>query len=66
MLKLSQVRAQAILAILESRREEAYHIENDGTLSVGYEFKLRKKLFQTNNIEACSYLEQAFFVYISF
>ena len=38
--KLSQVRAQAILAILESRREEAYHIENDGTLSVGYEFKL--------------------------
>ena len=38
--KLSQVRAQAILAILESRREEAYYIENDGTLSVGYEFKL--------------------------
>ena len=38
--KLSQVRTQAILAILESRREEAYHIQNDGTLSVGYEFKL--------------------------
>ena len=38
--KLSQVRAQAILSILESRREEAYYIQNDGTLSVGYEFKL--------------------------
>ena len=38
--ELSQIRAQAILAILESRREEAYHIENDGTLSVGYEFEL--------------------------
>ena len=38
--KLSQIRAQAVLAILESRREEAYHIENDGTLAVGYEFKL--------------------------
>ena len=38
--KLSQIRAQAILAILESRREEAYYIENNGTLSVGYEFKL--------------------------
>ena len=38
--KLSQIRAQAVLAILESRREEAYHVENDGTLSVGYEFKL--------------------------
>ena len=38
--KLSQIRAQAVLAILESRREEAYHVENDGTLAVGYEFKL--------------------------
>ena len=38
--KLSQIRAQAVFAILESRREEAYHIQNDGTLSVGYEFKL--------------------------
>ena len=38
--KLSQIRAQAVLAILESRREEAYYIENDGTLSVGYEFEL--------------------------
>ena len=38
--KLSQIRAQAIFAVLESRREEAYHIENDGTLAVGYEFKL--------------------------
>ena len=39
--KLSQIRAQAIFTILESRREEAYHVENDGTLAVGYEFKLR-------------------------
>ena len=38
--QLSQIRAQAVLAILESRREEAYHVQNDGTLSVGYEFKL--------------------------
>ena len=38
--KLSQVRAQAIFAILESRREEAYYIENDGTLSISYEFEL--------------------------
>ena len=38
--KLSQIRAQAIFAVLESRREEAYHVENDGTLAVGYEFKL--------------------------
>ena len=38
--KLSQIRAQAIFTILESRREEANHIQNDGTLAVGYEFKL--------------------------
>ena len=38
--QLSQIRAQAVLAILESRREEANHVENDGTLAVGYEFKL--------------------------
>ena len=38
--QLSQIRAQAVLAIIESRREEANHVENDGTLAVGYEFKL--------------------------
>ena len=43
--KLSQVRAQAILAILESRREEAYYIENDGTLSGGENQRVKLAYF---------------------
>ena len=38
--KLRQVRTQAILAILESRREEAYYIQNDGSLAISNKFKL--------------------------
>ena len=38
--QLRQVRAQAILTILESRREEAHHVELDGTLAIGNQRKL--------------------------
>ena len=51
--KLSQVRTQAVFAILESRREEAYHIENDGTLAISNEFELSLCIISVGSQLSC-------------